>query len=72
MLSEEEEEEDEESEMEHKSRALKDPRIGEHLKFDSKNQSPSNPRTNEAAPRTQVFSGSSDEWTDKRIQECQE
>ena len=61
MLSEEEEEDEDESEMEHKSRALKEaPKVGDHLD----NLSPANHRNNEVAPRTQVFSGSSDEWTD--------
>lgn len=74
MLSEEEEEEDEESEMEHKSRAMQDhPRVGDHLQNEPQlmNQSPANQK-DQAPHRTQVFSGSSDEWTDQRIREFQE
>ena len=62
MLSEEEEEEDEESEMELRNRANQDQSsMGNHLQSNQISQSP-NPRGE--TKRTQVFSGSSDEWTD--------
>ena len=62
MLSEEEEEEDEESELEIAALGKQQPGGG------SKKVS-KEPTNNATRPRTQIFSGSSDEWTDKRIQE---
>lgn len=66
MLSEEEEEEDEEDELEAPDSEKKKAGdyVGEHLKAETSVQ--------KQQPRTQVFSGSSDEWTDQRIREFQE
>ena len=75
MLSEEEEEEDEDSDHEIRSPDVNVPGaefIGEHLTGEPRARPPvlsPGQQASKEAPRTQIFSGSDDEWNDQRIQE---